>query len=94
MLTAAAEVCGKGELRSDKQRKLAEPEAAPERDPAVMPHVQANTWTMRTAPGAPIKSTTFLNPFARPRCQAAAHHGVRSHAVPVALAGECSMPVV
>jgi len=90
VLTAAAEVCGKGELRSDKQRKLAEPEAAPECDPAVMPHVQANTWTMRTVPGA----ITFLNPLAPSRCPAAAHHGVGSHPVPDALVGECYMPVV
>jgi hypothetical protein len=40
----------------------------------------------------PPELSAFLNASHAARC--VARHGVRSHAAPVALVGECSIPVV
>jgi len=43
-------------------------------------------------PSSNWRSELFLSASHAARCTA--RHGVRSHAVPVALVGECSIPVV
>jgi hypothetical protein len=47
--------------------------------------------------GEPVERREFYDPIlfiASHAARCVARHGVRSHAVPVALVGECSIPVV